>query len=343
MEKYDISIIIPVYNGGKYIGRCIENIINQQFKYIEIIIVNDGSVDDTKKQCEYYEEKYDYVKLINQENKGVSYSRNHGISLAKGKYIMFVDADDYLVENSLHDIQEIIEQQIDIIRFSYSIVEKKNKKDIIFDDKLYDIKDNNRHLIIRNLFEKQNENMVWGQLIKKDILDGILFDENIFYGEDLLFNYELYIKAESILYTSKILYNYEKNNNSITMNAQNNKIIKKIDNIILVFKKMIINNKVEENKIDIEIGFIKNIIPPILLLNSDKDVSKAVIIEQYNNILNCDFFKMIFRDVDVNKLEDYKYVSIYKYMYMHKYVLLYRASKIYILLKNIQNTLKMLH
>lgn len=91
-----VSIIVPVYNAEKYLDRCLKSIINQSLKDIEIILINDGSIDRSIEICNYYKIKDSRIKVIDKENTGVSDSRNIGIELAKGEYIGFVDADDWI-------------------------------------------------------------------------------------------------------------------------------------------------------------------------------------------------------------------------------------------------------
>ena len=95
--KPEVTIVIPVYNSEKYIGRCIESILNQTFQDFELLIINDGSKDNSKEIIKEYKSKYpDKITFINQENKGVSTTRNEAIKIANGKYIMFIDNDDYI-------------------------------------------------------------------------------------------------------------------------------------------------------------------------------------------------------------------------------------------------------
>ena len=107
MEK--VSIIIPVYNAYTVIDKCIQSIINQTYKNIEIILINDGSKDKSIEKLNYYEKKYKNIKIINKKNEGVSKTRNLGIKKATGKYIMFIDNDDYIdntyVETLLNEIK----------------------------------------------------------------------------------------------------------------------------------------------------------------------------------------------------------------------------------------------
>ena len=98
-EDMRVSVIIPVYNLEKYIGRCLDSLISQDFSDYEVIIVNDGSTDNTAQICDEYAEKYNFIKAVHKENGGVSSARNLGIDLAEGEYIMFVDGDDYVTSN----------------------------------------------------------------------------------------------------------------------------------------------------------------------------------------------------------------------------------------------------
>ena len=90
-----VSIIVPVYNTEKYLSKCLDSIVNQTYKNLEIILINDGSTDNSKAICEDFAKKDKRIQVINKENSGVSVSRNKGLSLAKGNYIAFIDADDY--------------------------------------------------------------------------------------------------------------------------------------------------------------------------------------------------------------------------------------------------------
>ena len=111
-----ISIIMPVYNAEKYLNRSIESIMNQTYNNIEIILVNDGSTDNSLEICTSYQEKDNRIKLINQANKGVSFARNKGIDEATGDYIMFIDSDDYVEKNMIEDmVSKITEDDIDLV------------------------------------------------------------------------------------------------------------------------------------------------------------------------------------------------------------------------------------
>ena len=105
-----LSVIIPNYNSGKYLRRCLDSVINQTYKDLEIIIINDGSTDDSIKILNEYSEKDKRIKIIDQENKGVSFSRNVGLDISTGELIAFVDADDEIDQ----DMYEIMVQNLKI-------------------------------------------------------------------------------------------------------------------------------------------------------------------------------------------------------------------------------------
>ena len=102
----EISVIVPVYNCEKYIGKCIESILNQTFKDLELILIDDGSADESGKICDEYKIQDKRVKVIHEKNSGVSIARNVGINVAKGKYIGFVDSDDYLAPDMYESLYE---------------------------------------------------------------------------------------------------------------------------------------------------------------------------------------------------------------------------------------------
>ncbi|MCQ2022958.1 glycosyltransferase, partial [Clostridium butyricum] len=109
MNNVQISIIVPIYNTENYLKRCINSIINQNITNFEVILINDGSTDNSRKICEEYSKLYENIRLINQENLGQAYARNLGITEAKGKYIGFVDSDDYIDKNMYSNLVNIAE------------------------------------------------------------------------------------------------------------------------------------------------------------------------------------------------------------------------------------------
>lgn len=339
MNNYDLSIIIPAYNCEKYIERCVKSIINQKNNLIEIIIINDGSTDNTLEICKNLENQYKNIKIIDQENSGVSYSRNIGVEKANGKYIMFVDADDYIEENSLEEIQELIQENIDVLRYSHYIKEKNRDTAIIFENKTCNLIENKTDFF-KDFFQQTNQNMIWGQAIKKELLKNVKLHENIFFAEDLLFNSQLYNKCQNIKYTKTILYNYKQNEGSVTRNYKNSKVKSKIENLIYVFNEIMIEFKELPITLEIENKFIDEIVTQIMMLTFDEEIEKKQIILQIDEILNNDIFKKVFKDIDKKQLTMCKYKSVYKYMVNKETNKVYTYAQIYKKLKMIQQFIK---
>ena len=112
MFKYRISVIVPIYNMEKYLESCIESLIKQTISKddLEVLLINDGSVDNSEAICKKYTEKYSFLKLFSKENEGLSKTRNFGIRNAQGKYFVFLDPDDELTENSLENLADFFDK-----------------------------------------------------------------------------------------------------------------------------------------------------------------------------------------------------------------------------------------
>ena len=131
MEKEKVSIIIPVYNSESTLKRCIESVINQTYKNIEILIINDGSKDKSLNIMNEYKNKDERIIVINQKNKGLSGARNTGINNATGDYITFIDSDDYIKPNLVKDTIKIFEEyECDVERNNYELSNENGKTEL---------------------------------------------------------------------------------------------------------------------------------------------------------------------------------------------------------------------
>lgn len=223
MYKYDVSVIVPVYNNEKYIEECVQSILKQNYdtKLVQIIIVNDGSTDNSKEICEELSSKYENILLINKENTGVSESRNVGLKQAEGKYILFLDSDDMLEETSLKKLVNFFDihyDEIDMVTYPMKIYEnEKAKPKLHYRYKfytegtgIYDLNENpylgqsNINTIIKNLGEQR-----------------VLFDKQMDYSEDEAFNTEILMKKKKIGFCQEATYIYRKNVGSATKNKSN--------------------------------------------------------------------------------------------------------------------------
>ncbi|HHV10179.1 MAG TPA: glycosyltransferase family 2 protein [Clostridiales bacterium] len=218
--KYEkmISIIIPVYNSGRYIEQCITSITRQEQDGCEIILVDDGSNDKSRDICERYAQQYEHITLIRKENGGVSSARNAGMDKARGKYIMFIDSDDYLEPIALESIRSIIAgKEYDFVIYNYYTVHGNEKKAASFLNGLYSPKELFRHydIYIKHMYY----NSIFNKLYKKEILDknGVTFEPGATMGEDLLFNLRYAESVQEIYIYQCPLYNYRSDNQDSLM------------------------------------------------------------------------------------------------------------------------------
>jgi glycosyltransferase involved in cell wall biosynthesis len=212
-----VSIIIPFYNTDKsYLKQAIESAICQTYTNIEIILVNDGSTINYSSLLKTYKNS---IKVYETKNFGVSHARNVGIIKSQGKWITFLDSDDYLMPNSIEEMISIATQKSDVIITSVFVNNGGVNKPLFVDkDSKYVY---NKQKILNSIFDyKYGYKCVdtpWAKLYKRKLLmeNKILFNEKLSYGEDGIFNYEVYKRAKSIYISSKILYVYRVNKYSL--------------------------------------------------------------------------------------------------------------------------------
>lgn len=208
-----VSIIIPVYNGEKYIDMCMESMLSQTYENIEIIMVDDGSRDMSGELCDKYSKADCRVKVIHQENKGLSGARNAGIAKASGEYVIFFDVDDTVDKNVIRDnIALAVENDADVVMFCfwyYNVDEDKlipNTLDKTFignDEEFF-------HNFLISTMDTEVFNAPWNKLIKKSVLDnnGLRFDSRYPIYEDIIFASELLNIVKKIVVNNKMYYKY---------------------------------------------------------------------------------------------------------------------------------------
>ncbi len=220
-----LSIIVPVYNSEKYLESTINSILNQNFSDFELILVNDGSSDNSAKICETFKNTNAKIKVINQENLGVSEARNAGIKAASGQYIQFVDSDDFIHPDMSKTLINCIKShKADIVICGYLKFDQNNQSKVIsMPDKIYtSIKDfaNDIMLFSKTWLLNTPTNKIYCTKIIKD--NNIYFDKNFNLGEDLLFNCEYLKHSNLIINLKEPLYNYVCNINSLTHEKHQN-------------------------------------------------------------------------------------------------------------------------
>lgn len=223
MNNIKVSIIVPVYNVELYLKECLESAVNQTLDNIEIICINDGSTDDSLSILEKYSEKYSNIKIINQQNSGVSVARNIGIKEAKGKYIYFLDSDDYINLDAMKICyREAEKYNLDIVTFDANIFYDENIK-CMKSVENYDRKNILKSDIISGqqfyiLSHKSGIYCmpVWINFYKKEFIDNnnLFFYEGIVF-EDEIFTIKVLMKAKSIKYINNKLFNRRIRKNSL--------------------------------------------------------------------------------------------------------------------------------
>lgn len=202
-----ISVIVPVYNVEIYLHRCVDSIINQTYKNLEIILVNDGSRDGSGEICDDYISRDSRIKVIHKKNEGSSCARNAGLDIATGDYISFVDSDDYINPSMLElMLNKMLEFNLDIVE----IKQNSNKKKFSSDDS-FEIQD--RVIAIRRIIQNTSFS-VWCRLYKSSLINDLRFIPRIIH-QDVFYTIDVLNRINKIGYLNSKLYNYNTDNESI--------------------------------------------------------------------------------------------------------------------------------
>lgn len=206
MEK--ISVIVPVYNSSKYLRKCIESIIEQTYKNMEIILVNDGSTDDSGAICDEYAEKDERITVIHQKNAGESMADNRGLDICTGEYIGFVDADDRIAEDMYEFLyMALLKYDADISICGHYRedsehgvygAENDNGKIIVYDS---------REAIRKVVEDKEIHSFVWDKLYRRDLFTGFRFRQGVIL-EDIATMYKIFMRAKKIVVCNVPKYYY---------------------------------------------------------------------------------------------------------------------------------------
>ena len=218
IKKPLVTVIIPAYNTEKYISKCLESILAQSYQELEIIVLDDGSEDETNKICQKYTEMDSRIVFISKENTGVSDTRNVGIHNAKGKYIIFVDSDDYVTPNYVEVLVKGVEtENVQMACAEYFCV--KGEIESVHESML--LKDEKRIIrgidAINLLHEKKAfQGYLWNKIFLKNIIinENILFDSKVKIWEDMLFCLKYLTKIEKVAYINNPVYYYVQRENS---------------------------------------------------------------------------------------------------------------------------------
>lgn len=232
------SIIIPAYNANEFLPSTLESIFSQKYPDFEVLLINDGSTDNTEDICRHYASLDKRISLISKKNEGVSIARNKGLDIAKGEYILFVDADDILYSNALSALYESLKtMKVDYLRYEYQTIDKKgNSLYSNYEAKLRK-KVSNRTLDAADCITRivRNEYFLWSGIFRKEIIDKyhLRFMEGCTYNEDTLFMLQFFMHSKTHVYLAQILYGYRKFEGAVTarFTEKNYQDVKKVAEI----------------------------------------------------------------------------------------------------------------
>lgn len=310
-----VSVIVPVYNSEKYLKACIESILNQSYIDLQIIIINDGSKDNTTQIARELIKEDNRIIYIEQENKGVSYTRNLGIDLAKGEFIVFLDSDDTIESNYIELlVNKIRNDNLDLVTCGYTDIS------IYGTIKLNDFYKGNcildKQEFINDIF-KGVGGTLWGKIFKKEIINknNIRMKPNIFMCEDMIFVLEYSIKSNTFGAIKECLYNYNRRNE----NSVSSKIsFEYFNNLIIVMEQI--------EKILKENHFSKEFIDSILC-ERIRNLAISFSVMQHHRKYGYTKNK---------KINNLKYIFENKYFEKYKYLFQGRSKSEYILVKFIK-------
>lgn len=306
-----LSIIVPVYNVEKYLDRCIDSLVNQNIEDYEIIIINDGSTDNTKNISLEYANKYSFIKLINQNNKGLSVARNTGILNALGKYLMFIDSDDFIEKNCLSQLVECMEKDnLDVGIADFKYINENNE--VINNDLSPIICEKvitGKEFFKRSLQKRRALMMVWKSVYRRElILDNLLFFLEGYNHEDEEWTPKVYLCSNRVKTIECIFYYYYLNNCGISKLSSKFKQ-NAVDIIKICYMAKDISNTMDDNELK---QLFQNNTVDLFLSAFYKG---KLLQNNYSDIVKKDFFKNMY----VNKKNKYKVklFSFNKYLYYY--------------------------
>ncbi|GAB1800839.1 glycosyltransferase [Priestia megaterium] len=259
MESPLVSVIIPIYNVEKYISECIESILRQTYKNIEIIAINDGSTDNSLDIVKKYAVDNPHIKVLSQQNSGLSITRNKGINYSNGKYIYFLDSDDYILPDTLKNLIGLMEKNdLDLIQFGGKPF--IDNIDMQLNSNFYDV----QAFFQKNKIYKKTDflqDVIKGfrsqpclYIVKKELIvnNNLQFMPNVLH-EDELFTLEIVLNTKSAMYDPNLYYQRRYRENSIMTSNSIEKIKKSFDSYCIIIEEMNSLKKTYTNKLQMNL------------------------------------------------------------------------------------------
>lgn len=320
MKDY-ISVVIPIFNVEKWLTDCLESIVNQSFNNLELILVNDGSTDNSGEICKIYSQKDNRIKILHKQNGGLSSARNAGIDAATGKYIVFIDPDDRISEDYFIKLFSIAEEHnCDAVVSGYTTV--PNNNNIIPGYRLNTVMNGREFVLSAQSIHSNNDLcFVWRNMYKLKIIKdrNLRFNENVFIGEDVIFNLEYFLESKRLIAIDSILYLYTINNPDSLMRVpfkpklESSLVLQYKIRRQLSQKSGLLNFK--HYKKDLAIYYINNIYRQIV--NNLKKSPNINIDQDLRRILNYQMFTDSLKEIGLfyrgNNIKEYIYYLALKF------------------------------
>lgn len=235
------SLIVPVYNTEQYLDKCLDSIFSNDYKNYEVIIVNDGTKDNSEEIINKYLSKYNNIIYIKQKNKGLSSARNEGVKKSTGDYILFIDSDDFIEKDLLSTLNNNLNEKVDLLRFQ--LREIYGDKVVNCTEKGFNVTSSLDAFSKIVKYKYIEASVLYAYNRKFYLENNFKFTENI-YHEDFDLIPRIIEKAQSVKSISYIGYNYQLREESITTTIDNDKIIKKMNDVLNSFKKVKNKNEI---------------------------------------------------------------------------------------------------
>lgn len=289
--KVLVSIIIPIYNVEKYLEKCIKSIINQTYRNLEIILINDGSTDESAKICEAYKELDNRIIFINKKNGGAASAKNEGLKVAKGDYITFVDSDDFVELDMIeYMVNTIKKYNSDIVQCSFTNLYKNTEK--FKQDKIIEQKIGSKDFL--ELFlTKWDSSLFWNKLFKREVIENVFFKEGRCI-DDEFFTYKCVINSKSIVTSNKIVYNYRMRKSGVMKSERSQKQILK-DRVDYLYERYELVRKIYK---DLDKSFLEHLLTYYLIISKDYYVNEKLLDYMKNNLKSIKV-KIITSNIDI--------------------------------------------
>lgn len=293
--KKAISVIIPVYNTEKYLHKCISSAINQTFKNIEVIIVDDGSTDNSYRICQKYANQDKRIVLLQQSNQGQGFARNKALLKANGEYIFFLDSDDYLELDAFELLyNEAINKNSDLVMFGWEKIDEQTNTTLFSSKNIDTSTINNKNEKIPYIFSEIGFGACTA-LIKRDlIIDNYLFFPNVFH-EDMYIMPKIYYYAKNISYINKKLYFWLERKDSTTTTFTMKHAIG-IGGLLIDWTNFLIKEKIYEQ-------FYMDIVKKFILCLNYIKIQTNMFSEKNEKIKILKYFTYIENNIDTNSIE----------------------------------------